>query len=156
MVKSMKKLIISLLSLLVILTVTSIILFVSLMPKKLSKDLDKLGDFDDVKIYLHEESTEEKHYLDHNEGNIYHEVLSMLDTIEYKVYSKNKLVDPAYIGEYTITLEGDITIYINASYIIVDGNNQTVKEYTSDTIYKVIDLLISSESIEVLDENFNQ
>ena len=80
----------------------------------------------------------------------------MLDTIEYKLYSKNKLVVSAWLGAYSVILEGDVTIYINATFLIVDGKNRTIKEYTNDTLFNVIDLLISSESIEVTDKNFNQ
>ena len=119
-------------------------------------EIDKLGNLEDVKISLYEVSTGERHYLDPSEENIQDKALAMLDTIEYKLYSKNKLVEPAWLGEYTITLEGDITIHINATCIIVDGNNRVIKEYTNDTLFKVIDLLISSESIEVTDEDFNQ
>ena len=155
-ISKMKKLIISLSSALVVLIITTIILFTSLMPKSLSKQLDKLGNLEDVKISLYEVSTGERHYLDPSEENIQDKALAMLDTIEYKLYSKNKLVEPAWLGEYTITLEGDITIHINATCIIVDGNNRVIKEYTNDTLFKVIDLLISSESIEVTDEDFNQ
>ena len=140
----MKKLIISLSSALVVLIATTIILFTSLMPTSLSKQLDKLGDFNDVKISLKETSTGEMYYLDPSEENIQDKALAMLDTIEYKLYSKNKLVEPAWLGEYTVILEGDITIHINAVYIIVDGNNRTVKEYTNDTIHRVIDLLIQN------------
>ena len=43
-ISKMKKLIISLSSALVVLISTTIILFTSLMPKSLSKQLDKLGD----------------------------------------------------------------------------------------------------------------
>ena len=56
----------------------------------------------------------------------------MLDTIEYKLYSKNKLVEPAWVGEYTVILEGDVIIYINATHLIVDGKNRTIKEYTNE------------------------
>ena len=155
-ISKMKKLIISLSSALVVLIITTIILFTSLMPKSLSKQLDKLGNLEDVKISLYEVSTGERYYLDPDEENIQDKALAMLDTIEYRLYSKNKLVEPAWLGEYTITLEGDITIHINATHIIVDGNNRVIKEYTNDTLFKVIDLLISSESIEVTDEDFNQ
>lgn len=155
-ISKMKKLIISLSSALVVLIITTILLFTSLMPKSLSKQLDKLGDLADVKISLKEVSTGERHYLDPAEENIKDKALAMLDTIEYKLYSKNKLVEPAWLGAYTVILEGDVTIYINATFLIVDGNNRAIKEYTNDTLFKVIDLLISSESIEVTDEDFNQ
>ena len=155
-ISKMKKLIISLSSALVVLIITTIILFTSLMPKSLSKQLDKLGNLEDVKISLYEVSTGERYYLDPDEENIQDKALAMLDTIEYRLYSKNKLVEPAWLGAYTITLEGDITIHINVTHIIVDGNNRAVKEYTNDTFYRVIDLLISSESIEVTDEDFYQ
>lgn len=115
-----------------------------------------MKDLDNVKISLYEVSTGERHYLDPDEENIHDKTLLMLDTIEYKLYSKFKLVEPTWLGEYTITLEGDIIIHISASHIIVDSDNRAVKEYTSDTIYKVIDLLISSDSIKVTDEDFNQ
>ena len=155
-ISKMKKLIISLSSALVVLIITTIILFTSLMPKSLSKQLDKLGNLEDVKISLYEVSTGERYYLDPDEENIQDKALAMLDTIEYRLYSKNKLVEPAWLGAYTITLEGDITIHINVIHIIVDGNNSAVKESTNATIYRVIDLLISSESIEVTDEDFYQ
>ena len=115
-ISKMKKLIISLSSALVVLIITTIILFTSLMPKSLSKQLDKLGNLEDVKISLYEVSTGERHYLDPSEENIQDKTLAMLDTIEYKLYSKNKLVEPAWLGEYTITLEGDITIHIKATH----------------------------------------
>lgn len=155
-ISKMKKLIISLSSALVVLIATTIILFTSLMPKLLSKQLDKLGDFNAVKISLKEASIGEIYYLDPFEENIQDKALAMLDTIEYKLYSKNKLVEPAWLGAYTVILEGDVTIYINATYLIVDRKYRTIKEYTNDTLFNVIDLLISSESIEVTDENFNQ
>ena len=155
-ISKMKKLIFSLSSALVVLIITTIILFTSLMPKSLSKQLDKLGNFEDVKISLYEVSTGERHYLDPAEENIQDKALAMLDTIEYKLYSKNKLVEPDWLGAYTVILEGDVTIYINATFLIVDGNKRIVKEYTTDTIHRIIDLLISSESIEVTDEDFNQ
>ena len=155
-ISKMKKLIFSLSSALVVLIITTIILFTSLMPKSLSKQLDKLGNLEDVKISLYEVSTGERHYLDPAEENIQDKALVMLDTIEYKLYSKNKLVEPAWLGAYTVILEGDVTIYINATFLIVDGNNRAIKEYTNDTLFKVIDLLISSDSIEVTDEDFNQ
>ena len=61
-ISKMKKLIISLSSALVVLIITTIILFTSLMPKSLSKQLDKLGNLEDVKISLYEVSTGERYY----------------------------------------------------------------------------------------------
>ena len=63
---------------------------------------------------------------------------------------------PEWIGAYTIILEGKMTIEINAAYLSIDGNYSAVKEYTPNTISKVIDLLISSDGIELPDEYFNQ
>ena len=154
-ISKMKKLIISLSSAMVILIAIAIIVFTSLNPKSLSKQLDKLGAFDDVKISLYDTSTGERHYLNPNEENYKDKALSLLDTVEYRLYSKGEVV-PEWIGSYTIILEGEITIEINSAYLSVDGNNRAVKEYTSSTVNRVIDLLISSEGIELPDESFNQ
>ena len=43
-----------------------------------------------------------------------------------------------------------------ANGLSVDGNDRAVKEYASNTVSRVIDLLISSEGIELPDEDFNQ
>lgn len=53
-ISKMKKLIISLSSSLADLIITTITLFTSLMPKSLSMQMDRLGDFDNVKISLYE------------------------------------------------------------------------------------------------------
>ena len=155
-ISKMKKLIISLASSLAVLIITLVVVLTSVMPKSLSKQLDKLGDFNDVKISLYDVGTGETYFLDSNETSIHDKTLSLLDAMEYKFYPKYKIVEPAWLGSYTITLEGDITIHINEAYLIIDGENRTVKEYTVNNINKVIDLLISSDSIEFMDENFNQ
>ena len=154
-ISKMKKIIISLSSAMVILIAIAIIVFTSLTPKSLSKQLDKLGAFDDVKISLYDTSTGERHYLNPNEENYKDKALALLDTVEYRLYSKGEVV-PEWIGSYTIILEGKITIEINSAYLSVDGNHRAVKEYTSNTINRVIDLLISSEGIEITDEGFIQ
>ena len=154
-ISKMKKLIISLLCALVTLIVTTIILFTTLMPKSLSKQLEKLGDFDDVKISLYCFTTDQTYHLDESEKNIHDEVLSKLNNIEYKLYPEYMLVEK-WIGEYTIILEGEITIYLNQGYMIVDGNNRAVKNYNPDSLYEIVDILISSDSIEVIDEDYNQ
>lgn len=153
-ISKLKKSIISLLSAMVILITITIIMFISLTPKSLSKQLDKLGDFDGIKISLYETSSGTRHYLNPNEGNFKDKALALLDTIEYRLYSKGAVV-PEWIGSYSIILEGKITIEINPAYLSVDGNNRAVKEYTSNTLNRVIDLLISSEGIELIDESFN-
>ena len=139
----------------VVLIAITISVFTSLTPKSLSKQLDKLGDYDDVKISLYDTSTGTRHYLNPNEENFKDKALALLDTIEYRLYSKGAAV-PEWIGSYTIILEGEITIEINSAYLSIDGNNRAVKEYTSNTVNRVIDLLISSEGIELTDEGFNQ
>ena len=154
-ISRMKKLIISLLSVMIILIAITIILFSSLTPKSLSKQLDKLGDFDDVKISLYDTNNGERYYLNPNEENFKDKALALLDTVEYRLYSNGAAV-PEWIGSYTIILEGEITIEINPAYLSIGGNHRSVKEYTTNTVNRVIDLLISSESIEVTDENFNQ
>lgn len=154
-ISKMKKLIISLSSALVVLVATTIILFTSLMPKSLSKQLDKLGDFNNVKISLYCFTTDETYYLDVSEKNIHDEVLYKLNNVEYNLYPKYMLVEK-WIGEYTIILEGDIIIYLNQGYMIIDGNNRAVKNYNPDSLYEVVKILINSESIEVPDESFNQ
>ena len=97
----------------------------------------------------------ERYYLNPNEENLKVKALSLLDTVEYRLYSKGAAV-PEWIGAYTIILEGKMTIEINAAYLSIDGNYRAVKEYTPNTISKVIDLLISSDGIELPDEYFNQ
>ena len=154
-ISKMKKLIISLSSALVVLVATTIILCTSLMPKSLSKQLDMLGDFNNVKISLYCFTTDETYYLDVSEKNIHDEVLYKLNNIEYNLYPKYMLVEK-WIGEYTIILEGDIIIYLNQGYMIIDGNNRAVKNYNPNSLYEVVKILINSESIEVPDESFNQ
>ena len=154
-ISKMKKVIISLSIVIAILLISSIIIITSLMPKSLSKELDKLGDFEDVKISLYCFTTDETYHLDVSEKNIHDEVLYKLNNIEYKLYPKYMLVEK-WIGEYTIILEGDITIYLNQGYMIVDGNNRAVKNYNPDSLYEIVQILISSESIEIYDEGFNQ
>ena len=154
-ISKMKKLIISLSLIMVVLIAITIIVFTSLTPKSLSKQLDKLGDYDDVKISLYDTSTGTRYYLNPNEENFKDKALALLDTVEYRLYSKGAAV-PEWIGSYTIILEGEITIEINSAYLSIDGNNRAVKEYTSNTVNRVIDLLISSEGIELTDEGFNQ
>ena len=154
-ISRMKKLIISLSSAIGILITITIILFTSLTPKSLSKQLDKLGDFDNVKISLYDTNNGERYYLNPNEENFKDKALALLDTVEYRLYPMGAAV-PEWIGSYTIILEGEITIEINSAFLSVDGNNRDVKEYTSNTVEKVIDLLISSEGIELPDEVFNQ
>ena len=151
----MKKVIVSLSTAIAILLIASVIIITSLMPKSLAKELDKLGDFEDVKISLYCFTTDETYYLDVNEKNIHDEVLYKLNNIEYKLYPKYMLVEK-WIGEYTIILEGDITIYLNQGYMIVDGDNNAVKNYNPDSLYEIVQILISSESIEIYDEGFNQ
>lgn len=154
-ISKMKKVIVSLSTAIAILLIASVIIITSLMPKSLAKELDKLGDFEDVKISLYCFTTDETYYLDVNEKNIHDEVLYKLNNIEYKLYPKYKLVDK-WIGEYTIILEGDITIYLNQGYMIVDGDNNAVKNYNPDSLYEIVETLISSESIEIIDDSFNQ
>lgn len=154
-ISRLKKLVISLSSVMVVLIITTIILVTLLMPKSLSKQLDKLGDLDEVKISLYSFTTDETYYLDLNEKNVREEVLSKLNSLEYKLYPKYKLVEK-WIGEYTIILEGEIVIYLNQGYMIVDGENRAVKSYNPDTLYTIIQLLIDSESIEIMDEEFNK
>ena len=151
----MKKFIIYLSSAMVVLIVTTIIVFNSLTPKSLSKQLYKLGKFEDVKISLYDTNNGERYYLNPNEENLKVKALSLLDTVEYRLYSKGAAV-PEWIGAYTIILEGKMTIEINAAYLSIDGNYRAVKEYTPNTISKVIDLLISSDGIDLPDEYFNQ
>ena len=110
---------------------------------------------DDVKISLYDTSTGTRYYLNPNEENFKDKALALLDTVEYRLYSKGAAV-PEWIGSYTIILEGEIIIEINSAYLSIDGNNRAVKEYTSNTVNRVIDLLISSEGIELTDEGFNQ
>lgn len=155
-ISKMKKLIISLSSALVVLIITIVIVLTSAMPKSLSKQLDKLGNLDEVKISLYHVSTGERYYLDPTEDNIKDKSLSLLEMVEYKFYPKYKIVEPAWLGSYTITLEGDITIHINEAFLIIDGENRAVKQYTVNNINKVIKLLIDSESIEIIDEKFSQ
>ena len=154
-ISKMKKVIVSLSIAIAILLISSIIIIASLMPKSLSKELDKLGDFEDVKISLYSFTTDETYYLDVNEKSIHDEVLYKLNNIEYKLYPKYMLVEK-WIGEYTIILEGDITIYLNQGYMIVDGDNSAVKNYNPNSLYEIVQILISSESIEIYDEGFNQ
>ena len=154
-ISKMKKVIVSLSTAIAILLIASVIIITSLMPKSLAKELDKLGDFEDVKISLYCFTTDETYYLDVNEKNIHDEVLYKLNNIEYKLYPKYMLVEK-WIGEYTIILEGDITIYLNQGYMIVDGDNNAVKNYNPDSLYEIVQILISSESIEIYDEVFNK
>lgn len=154
-ISKMKKVIVSLSTAIAILLIASVIIITSLMPKSLAKELDKLGDFEDVKISLYCFTTDETYYLDVNEKNIHDEVLYKLNNIEYKLYPKYILVEK-WIGEYTIILEGDITIYLNQGYMIIDGNNRAVKNYNPDSLYEIVQILISSESIEIYDEVFNK
>ena len=154
-ISRLKKLVISLSSVMVVLIITTIILITLLMPKSLSKQLDKLGDFEDVKISLYDTGTGTRHYLNPNEEKFKDKALVLLDTVEYRLYFKGAAV-PEWIGSYTIILVGKITIEINSAYLSVDGNHRAVKEYTSNTINRVIDLLISSEGIEITDEGFIQ
>lgn len=154
-ISRLKKLVISLSSVMVVLIITAVILITLLMPKSLSKQLYKLGDFEDVKISLYDTGTGTRHYLNPNEEKFKDKALVLLDTVEYRLYSKGAAV-PEWIGSYTIILEGKITIEINSAYLSVDGNHRAVKEYTSNTINRVIDLLISSEGIEITDEGFIQ
>lgn len=154
-ISKMKKVIVSLSTAIAILLIASVIIITSLMPKSLAKELDKLGDFEDVKISLYCFTTDETYYLDVNEKNIHDEVLYKLNNIEYKLYPKYILVEK-WIGEYTIILEGDITIYLNQGYMIVDGDNNAVKNYNPDSLYEIVQILISSESIEIYDEVFNK
>ena len=154
-ISKMKKVIVSLSIAIAVLLIASVIIITSLMPKSLAKELDKLGDFEDVKISLYSFTTDETYYLDVSEKSIHDEVLYKLNNIEYNLYPKYKLVEK-WIGEYTIILEGDITIYINQGYMIIDGNNRAVKNYNPDSLYEIVETLISSESIEIIDESFNQ
>ena len=154
-ISKMKKVIVSLSTAIAILLIASVIIITSLMPKSLAKELDKLGDFEDVKISLYCFTTDETYYLDVNEKNIHDEVLYKLNNIEYKLYPKYILVEK-WIGEYTIILEGDITKYLNQGYMIIDGNNRAVKNYNPDSLYEIVQILISSESIEIYDEVFNK
>lgn len=154
-ISKLKKLSAILLSILLIVIITTPILLASVMPKKLSKQLEKLGNLDDVKISLYSFTIDETYYLDLNEKNVHDEVLSKLNSMEYKLYPKYKLAEK-WIGEYTIILEGDIVIYLNQGYMIVDGENRAIKSYNHDALYTIIQILISSESIEIMDEKFNE
>ena len=40
--------------------------------------------------------------------------------------------------------------------MIIDGNNRAVKNYNPDSLYEIVQILISSESIEIYDEVFNK
>ena len=66
-ISKMKKVIVSLSTAIAILLIASVIIITSLMPKSLAKELDKLGDFEDVKISLYCFTTDETYYLDVNE-----------------------------------------------------------------------------------------
>ena len=149
----MKKLIISLVIAIVVLIIIFTIIITSYFPKPLSKQLDKLGNFENVKISLYDLTTDQKYLLDSNEKDIHDRALSLLNDVEYQLYPSDMLVEK-WIGSYTIILEGDITIYINLGYLIVDGENRAVKKYYTDNIDIVINLLISSDSIEIMDEGF--
>lgn len=151
-ISKLKKLILILLISLSVLLITLIIIVISISPESLSKEIDKLGDFDKVKIGLIDNVNEKKYYLDSSENNIKNNVLQMLNDAEYKVYPNNMIVEK-HLGQYTIVLNGDIDIYINTSYLRVDNEQRAIKEWTSQTIEQVIKILISSESIQVLEEN---
>ena len=142
-------------SILLVVIITMIILLSVLMPKSLSKQIDKLGDLNEVKISLYSFTTDETYDLDFAEKKVHDEVLSKLNSMKYKLYPKYKLVEKR-IGEYTIILEGDIVIYLNQGYMIINGENRTVKSYSPDELYTIIQILISSESIEIIDEKFNE
>lgn len=154
-ISRLKKLIIILSSILLVVIITMIILLSALMPKSLSKQIDKLGDLNEVKISLYSFTTDETYDLDFAEKKVHDEVLSKLNSMEYKLYPKYKLVEK-WIGEYTIILEGDIVIYLNQGYMIINGENRAVKSYSPDELYTIIQILISSESIEIMDEKFNE
>ena len=154
-ISKMKKLIISLSAAVLVLTIILTVVLTSYAPKSLSKQLDKLGDFEDVKISLHDMVNDQTYYLDSSEEEIHDKVLLLLNDVEYQFYPSNMIVEK-WIGSYTICLEGDITIYINLGYLIIDGENRAVKNYFSNNIDIVIDLLINSESIEIIDESYNQ
>ena len=151
-ISKLKKLILILLISLSVLLVTLIIIVISISPESLSKEIDKLGDLDKVKIGLIDNVNEKKYYLDSSENNIKNNVLQMLNDAEYKVYPNNMIVEK-HLGQYTIVLNGDIDIYINTSYLRVDNEQRAIKEWTSQTIEQVIKILISSECIQVLEEN---
>lgn len=153
-ISKMKKLIISLSSVLVVLIITTIIVVTSIMPKSLSKQLDKLGDFNEVKISLRDVTTGENYYLDPSENDIHDKVLSILDETEYALYFSRDSI-AKWIGEYTIILEGDITIHLNGAYMIIDGEKTMIKSYSNDSIKRVVELLISSKSIELPDEDYS-
>ena len=67
----MKKLIISLSAAVLVLTIILTVVLTSYAPKSLSKQLDKLGDFEDVKISLHDMVNNQTYYLDSSEEEIH-------------------------------------------------------------------------------------
>ena len=109
-ISKMKKLIISLSAAVLVLTIILTVVLTSYAPKSLSKQLDKLGDFEDVKISLHDMVNDQTYYLDSSEEEIHDKVLLLLNDVEYQFYPSNMIVEK-WIGSYTICLEGDITIY---------------------------------------------
>ncbi len=151
---NMKKIIIFLSTLLIILMITFSILLINLRPSKLSKQIEKLGDLEDVNIYLESLVSGEKYLLSKEEKDVKEKTFNLLNKIEYTLYSKSKMVEKV-LSSYTIILEGNVTIYLNSGYLIIDGNNRTIKNWNSECFYEAIAELIASDSIEVLDEDFN-
>lgn len=151
---NMKKIIIFLSTLLIILMITFSILLINLRPSKLSKQIEKLGDLEDVNIYLESLVSGEKYLLGKEEKDVKEKTFNLLNKIEYTLYSKSKMVEKV-LSSYTIILEGNVTIYLNSGYLIIDGNNRTIKNWNSECFYEAIAELIASDSIEVLDEDFN-
>lgn len=154
-ISKMKKLIISLSTIICCLLIFVIVLLILQMPRSLSKQLNKLGDYEKVKIALYDNGDNEKYYLDENDESTHEIVLTLLNTIEYTYYPKYRRSVPEWLGTYSIILEGYINIIINKAFLTIDGINRAVKNYNSEIIDRIIELLINSESIEIMDEGFN-
>ena len=106
----------------------------------MSKDLNKLGNLDEVKVYLYDGYADEYYLLDSSLEEFQEKLLNDLSMVKYKTYPKRMRVEP-FVGQYSIVLEGSIKIIINRSFIIVDNKNIVVKKYSGNNVDSLIEHL---------------
>lgn len=96
--------------------------------KSIDEELEKLGDLENVNIYLKDEYTNELYLLDSGDVEYREILLNELSNLKYKTYPKKMMVEP-FPGQHSIVLEGDVSIIINRSYVVINGKFIVVKKF---------------------------
>lgn len=138
-ITKLKKIVICLTSILLVIILAICISNIN-FAKPLSKDLNKLGNLDEVKVYLYDGYADEYYLLDSSHEEFQEKLLNDLSMVKYKTYPKRMRVEP-FVGQYSIVLEGSIKIIINRSFIIVDNKNIVVKKYSGNNVDSLIEHL---------------